>query len=434
MQKEFGGAAKAAGGTFAGSLTRLKNQFGDLLRDAVMPLLPSLTKFVGFLADKMPGAVGGAINAVKGLVSIFAGLGGGGSGGIGGIVAIIKANFLPVLKSLATTFTTVILPTVQRFGAYLVANLFPIFKQVGTILVTNVLPILSSLARFFVGTIIPAVYAVVNAVGKALKPVFDQLFKTIQTSVLPTVQKLLVKFREWQPTIEKVTKVVLKIIGVLLVLAAKILAKVLPPLIRFAGFLIKVVVGAIIGVITVIAKIIGAFIKVGSAIGTAIGWFGKFSKAVDSKIRAALGFIKDLPGKAKSALGNLAGVLLQTGKDLIQGLIDGIEQQDHRRQGQDQCRAEMIKDHCPGPRSSDGPLKPWNNTGPTGPGGRLMGLLGQGISNSTAVETAMTRALTHRVSVPRISPARHRGLTRGRRRCGWHLEHLRGAEPAGHCP
>ena len=55
LSKEFGGSAKAAGQTFGGQLSRLKNQFGDMNRDLMAKLLPSLTKFVGFLAtDAVP--------------------------------------------------------------------------------------------------------------------------------------------------------------------------------------------------------------------------------------------------------------------------------------------------------------------------------------------------------------------------------------------
>lgn len=42
LQKEFGGSAKAAGATFAGQITILKNRIGDLLEEALKPTLPIL--------------------------------------------------------------------------------------------------------------------------------------------------------------------------------------------------------------------------------------------------------------------------------------------------------------------------------------------------------------------------------------------------------
>lgn len=52
VNKEFGGSARAAGATFAGSLGRLKDAGSDLIRDALIPLLPKLTKFADFLTKK----------------------------------------------------------------------------------------------------------------------------------------------------------------------------------------------------------------------------------------------------------------------------------------------------------------------------------------------------------------------------------------------
>jgi len=57
LNKEFGGSARAAGTTFAGALERLKNKASDVLRDGLLPMLPALTHMVGWLADRLPGAV-----------------------------------------------------------------------------------------------------------------------------------------------------------------------------------------------------------------------------------------------------------------------------------------------------------------------------------------------------------------------------------------
>lgn len=46
---------------------------------------------------------------------------------------------------------------------------------------------------------------------------------------------------------------------------------------------------------------------------------------IGKKISEAVAFIKGLPGKALSALGNLAGRLVSTGRDFIQGFINGIK-------------------------------------------------------------------------------------------------------------
>jgi len=58
LQKEFGGSAEAAGGTFAGKLTILKNTFGDLqetvgkaIVDALIPLVDAFSRIVGDMQE-----------------------------------------------------------------------------------------------------------------------------------------------------------------------------------------------------------------------------------------------------------------------------------------------------------------------------------------------------------------------------------------------
>jgi phage-related minor tail protein len=57
LNKEFGGAAKAAGGGFSGAIAHLKDVFGDAFRDLAIKYLPDLTRLAKWLADQAPGAI-----------------------------------------------------------------------------------------------------------------------------------------------------------------------------------------------------------------------------------------------------------------------------------------------------------------------------------------------------------------------------------------
>lgn len=52
--------------------------------------------------------------------------------------------------------------------------------------------------------------------------------------------------------------------------------------------------------------------------------FGRANKAILEKIENAVAFVKALPGRILSALGNLGSKLYQSGRDLVQGMINGI--------------------------------------------------------------------------------------------------------------
>lgn len=199
----------------------------------------------------------GVIPGIKAVMPLFGKLGdliGKALPTLTGFASGASAAFAP----LASAVTGKVLPAVQSLGQYFVSKLGPIYQQVFGIIRTTVLPILSSLAQFIGGQLVPAVVKIYSAIAKQLRPVLDAFYGVVQTRVLPAVQLLLAKFREWQPTIQKVIGVVVLVVGKILEFAAAILGKVLPVAIKFAGWLITVLVKNLISTVTTVAKVIKA--------------------------------------------------------------------------------------------------------------------------------------------------------------------------------
>lgn len=232
--------------------------------------------------------------------------------------------FRTTVQSLATTVQTTVLPALQSMWAYFQSNVVPVLQAVGAVIRDQVLPIIGTFAQFVVGTLIPAIVRIATQIGSNLAPIFKQLVATFKADVLPTIQLVLAKFREYQPVIQQVISVVTKVIGKYLEFAAAVLGKVLPPLIRFAGFLISNVVPSVIATIDVGARIIKTAIAIGTAFVDAVKDVAKFVSGLKDKIGDAINAVKEFPNRAKGALGFIGSVLLQAGKDLIQGLINGI--------------------------------------------------------------------------------------------------------------
>ncbi|NUR79986.1 MAG: phage tail tape measure protein [Dermatophilaceae bacterium] len=364
-----------------GSVETVTLQFGLLIAPAVQAGLGLLTK-----------GVNNIVPAVKSLSGVFSGGAGGGLGAsFASIGTTVRANFLPVIQAAVATFKTSVLPAIMAVGNYLRANLLPIFAQVGQIIATRVVPIVASLARFFYGTLYPAVLRIVGAIAQQLKPVFDQLFKTIQTTILPAVSRLLARFQQWMPTIQRVVTVVLKVVGTLLVLAATILGKVLPPLIRFAGFLIGKVVGAIGVVVGALIRVIGWIVKVGSAVVNGVQAWVKFQLAVVRVVGTVLRTVAGIPGKITGALGSLGSLLVHAGEELINGISSKIGAIKDKMSEV----ASAVKGFLPGSPVKEGPLTSWNNGGA---GKRLVGMLASGLSDTRPVDRAMNR-LSSRIAV-----------------------------------
>ena len=389
LNSEFGGAAAAQ----ATAGEKAKVAFGNLQEAVGTALLPALdrvlNKFTDFLI-LITTRGGPALLRIKGF---FAGLAGG--GGVGGLMstltsvaASIRANFVPVLQAMANTFQTVILPAVLRLVGYLRANLVPIFVTVAGIIRTQVVPIIASLAQFFYAQLYPAVVRIVAAIATKLKPVFDQVFTTIQTKLLPGLQRLLAKFREHQPAIQRIVMQIVSVTGKILIFAAAILGKVLPPVIKFVGFLQGRMYDTIGNVIGALVNIVSAIIKVGQAFVDGVQAANRFVDGVNAKFDAAVNVIQGIPGKVRSAIGDLGSLLKASGEALIQGLIDGITAKLGALASKMSEVANKVKGFLPGSPVKEGPLTSWNNGGA---GKRLVGLLADGLSDTRPISSAMDR-------------------------------------------
>ena len=342
MEGGLGGAAQESGQTFSGALANMQAALGRLganLLGGVFSKMPALFGSVTASLDRLgPAAtqvgewIGSAFSAlgpILGQVRDFFS-GGAGVGLVGGLQTLgttITTTLLPVLTTMATTFTTTILPAVMTLGTWLMTTLIPVFQQLWTIISTQVLPILVSIGTFVYGTLVPALVSMWTQIAANLKPIFEQLVATFRERVLPTIQRLLAKFREWLPTIQSVIMIVVRVISAVLRLASAILGKVLPPVIRFAGFLIGNLVGAISTVIGWVVRIVSAVIRFGTILVGAVRSAARFASGVIEKVGEVMDEIRDLPTKVKNALSDAVNWLVQTGKDVITGLGNGIVKQ-----------------------------------------------------------------------------------------------------------
>lgn len=337
LSKTYSGQAAKAADTTAGKFARLKLAMSESGEAIGYHLLPPLTAMAGWLVStgipamgKFSTAIGrtfgpplraaGQVIATQ-IVPALARFG----QALVPIVQAIGARLVPVFHTMANTAQNVILPAVTKLITFFATRVGPVFAQVVQIITGRVLPIFSMLAQFIYGKLLPAVVAIASKVATNLKPVFDQLVATFRAKVLPALDVVLKKFHEWQPTIQKVVLIVVKVVGVVLTFAAAILGKVLPVLIRFSGFLIG-------GVIAVIGRLVGQLItgtkqiiSFGRAVVGAVQAFVRFQQGVQQKVAAVLTYIGQLPAKINSAIGNLSHLLWSAGTAIIDGLIQGVE-------------------------------------------------------------------------------------------------------------
>jgi phage-related protein len=298
-------------------------------------------------------------------------------------------GFRRVVDNLAAAFMTNVVPALQQFWTYLTTTVAPAVAAFAQEFAANVLPALKRFGDYVMNTVVPNVSELARQVGSNLKPVWDQLVATFTADVLPVLKKLGAALKEHWPQIKLIIETVATLIGKWLVFASTVLGVVLPPLIKFAGFMISKVGPALIAVAGFVISNTARFIEFGKAVVDKIKDVVAFAKAVKDKIAETVTVIKGLPDKAKAALGNLGDLLYDSGKALVQGLIDGIKSMVQPLKDAASAALGVLNNLVPHSPVKEGPLRSWNNGAP---GKILMGFLAKGITDGGgAVADAATK-------------------------------------------
>lgn len=289
-------------------------------------LIPRL----GDMARTVKSVVGPAFTAVRGFIEdLFSGGGGDGmdkfrTAFTEGLAAVQNAarEVFPVVRDFIVND---VLPAAERLGRFIGTTLVPIFAQVARIIATQVVPTVVTVVKFLAGELYPAVVRIATKIGGSLAPVITTLADVFKTRILPTVSNLVQTFRtELLPVLQPLILRVVTFVGHLYRFAAAVAGRVLPPLIRLAGFIIAKVVPAvaklIVFAVKVIARIVGFGAAVGRAIGSLVRFVGNIHSTVVRGFTSFLTYIGSIPGKIIAKAGRFASA----GKELIQRFLSGI--------------------------------------------------------------------------------------------------------------
>lgn len=278
---------------------------GDYLRDTFGPVIERVT---GFMRDNP--AVVKAFAIALGVLALAI-----------GVVTLATTAFSLALNSTG-------IPLIILGIAALVAGLVYAYQRSEAFrsVVQKVGDIVRSFAGWVKSDVLPVVLDLANKVGNNLRPVWEALKDVFVKDVLPAVQKLLGKFSEWQPTIQKVVGVVVRLVAKFIDFYTKMYGRVLPVLIRFAGFIISEVVPKIASFVGAVVRIIAKIVDFGRKLVDGGKKVVEFAKKIGDKISEILQWFKDLPGDVKKKLGDLGSTLKQAGRDLIQGMINGVKE------------------------------------------------------------------------------------------------------------
>ncbi|WOH20124.1 tape measure protein [Paenarthrobacter sp. GOM3] len=289
----------------------------QLIFAAIQPLLPQLMGMFGQLATVISGTL---VTALSTLMPVFMQLSGVIVQALGSVLATVLPVAIQLIMMLADTFGQLlpvllpILTTIIELATSLISQLAPIITQ----LISAILPPLVSVF----GNILAVIGPLIQTIASLLIPVIQALMPIVVTVFGVIVQIITAAMQIVQGIIEVVT-------GIITGNWAQVWSGILNIVGGVFNLIISVISGAIQLVISVVMNglnaVVGFFTAAFSGIvNYVVTSFNSMVTGAQGMLTDLLGFFGGIGDNVLKALGNIGGLLLDSGKALIQGFIDGI--------------------------------------------------------------------------------------------------------------
>jgi len=357
------------------AIGQLVGQLAGALAGALTAALPSITAFIAKVTES-PGTFAAFAAAIAGIAGAFAFITGP-LASLLGALGPLKAVLGPLVAeggALARVFTVLTGPVGLIIGLFValfagseqfrnaVLGLVTVVGQLVGQLVSALLPVFDALMAA-IGPLIeqlgaalaPVITLVANLLSAVLPPVIAALTPIIN-ALIPIIMQAADVFSmiisAVTPVIEIITGALIPIISNLLPVVTTVfnaIASVITAAMRIVQGIIDVVLGLISGdfdrvwsgiqnivrgaVDFILSVIRGTFQIIGSVISNtwnaavdlvSSAW-SAIRGAVSSGVDNVVSFVRNLPGNIVSALGSLGSLLVSAGRDLINGLINGVK-------------------------------------------------------------------------------------------------------------
>lgn len=130
LQREFGGAAEAAGSTFSGQLAILKNELSDVGKNIVLKVLPPLTKLA---TEAMPSVLSAMTWATDGATRMINALSGPATSAFQTVSGIVTGTLIPAFTRVSDVVLGLI-PTFQQFLGFVTDH----WKDIATVIAPTI--------------------------------------------------------------------------------------------------------------------------------------------------------------------------------------------------------------------------------------------------------------------------------------------------------
>ncbi|MFB6392638.1 hypothetical protein [Polymorphospora lycopeni] len=423
-------AGKGAEGM--GSLFEAAGQIGAALGEVLAAVAPTLRTLGSILASLITGAAPGfvvlldaislALFHLEPVVPLVAGAFAALAKAVAPLVAtlgVALAGGLTTVSVVLTQLSTVLEPLIKQFAIAFtsaLSALLPTMLELGT----RALPALAqaglALAQAF-EPLAPILVQIVEEMIRQLLPHLPQITAAF-IAMIPSLtqlgvlfaQYLLVAFEALRPYLPLIISAFVQLTPTILELVAALLP-LLPMLVTLAIVFLQVFVESgqlhrmmtllvialtiAIGVIRAITAVLNVLTAPFRAVSGAADTFGT---TVQRSASNALSAIRGLPGQISGALGNMGNLLYQAGRNVVQGLINGIRSMFGSLGTVASSMAGTIRNYLPFSPAKTGPLSGRGN--PYYSGQSIAELLAGGMDSQTPIVAAAAGRLAAQVAFP----------------------------------
>jgi tape measure domain-containing protein len=386
----LGGAFAALG---AGGLSTVLSKLGPLGK-----MIPGL----GTAMRVLTGPIGLLVGAFAGLVATSPEL----QSALGGLVTGVLSSLMGIVEQLQPVFAQ-LMPVLAQVGgiiagvlAQALVALTPVITQLVTIaggLIAQVLPLLVPILTQ-IGAVIAQVLPILLQVVSAVLPPLMGLVQALVPVFMQVVQVVLQIVAALLPLIPPIAQ----LIGALLPPLVALFAAVLPPVIALASAILDSLMPVIDGLMTFLQGLINFVTGVFTG-NWDQAWSGvqqMFSGFVDAVKGLVNGTLKtvftDLPNFIKGVFSGAGSWLVNAGRNIVQGLIDGVGQMASRLWDSVTSLAKGAVDKVKGALGIHSPSTVFRDE----VGKQIPAGVAQGIDSG---KTLVDRAATDLFTIPRLT-------------------------------
>jgi hypothetical protein len=279
--------------TIGEKLLPVKLRLVSILSEKILPLFE---KWGPIIADKVGPALDKVIDGVSRFAEAFKAqndLGEWHAVGMFEKLGVIAAqvfgwlrdNVPPIISAVSNAFTNYIIPAVQATASWVQNTLIPAITDLVNWFQTKLTPIIADVRDWFDTRLKPALEDFGVMVDTKLVPALSNFWQFVQSYVLPVIKKL----ADW-----------------------------------YMDYVYPAFVSFIENIVEVAVRLLTLEGAVASFVLNAISKIDDFVRGVKNKFGEAIDWIRGLPGRISDAVGDLGSLLWDKGRQIVQGLIDGL--------------------------------------------------------------------------------------------------------------